>query len=711
MVSAKRLIDFMKRRSYVPMRARALARALGIQESQYQQFRQTLRELHQQGLIVRRRGGRMGLAAPGSTVTGVLDVASGGFGFVAPEGGGPDIYISKQNLAGALDGDTVLVQVTGKGRKPGEGPRGSVVKVIHRGRTHLVGTYHQQEGRGFIIPDGELSHLRVPVSPGEVGHVQDRDKVVMELPPPEPAAAELTGTLVEVLGKSGAVGVDELSVIREFELREHFPPAVKEAAESAAQKEARPGPGRRDLRGWPTVTIDPAEARDFDDAISVRRLKGGGWELAVHIADVSHFVGPGSPLDEEARLRGTSVYFPGFAIPMLPEELSSDACSLRPEEERLTKTVHLTFDARGRVQREELWASIIRSDTRLTYEEAQGILQGKTGGFPARAVELVREAEALARVLYAAREERGALELDIPELEVVVDDRGRVTAIEPRPRTWAHRLIEEAMLAANESVARLMNREKLPGIFRTHGGPDREDVAEFFEFAKSLGFTSKKRGIRRRLQDILEQSEETALAYTVHLALLKSTQRAEYTPVCAEHFALASEAYCHFTSPIRRYPDLQVHQVLEAWLRGALRGGRGGDVWSEHLVEIAAEAVEAERTADAAEGALTEVKILRYLASHADRAFTGVITGVKRFGIFVQLDRLIIEGLVPVAALPRDRYRLMASQHLLVGDDKRNSFRLGERVEVRIREIDLAARQLELTLVRKLPQKKPRRSH
>jgi len=702
MVSARRIIDYMKRRNYVPVRARALARALGVDRARYREFREALRELRRQGLIVRGRGGRLGLAEPGETVTGVLDVAAGGFGFVTPETGGPDIYISRNNLAGALDGDTVLVRITGKARRPGEGPRGRILKVIRRGRTHLVGTYHQQDGRAFIIPDGELSHLRIPISGGRVKRVSDRDKVVVKLPPPEPESATLRGELVEVLGKSGAVGVDELSVIREFELREKFPRRVHTEARRAAHRRASLK-GRRDLRDWPTLTIDPAEARDFDDAISVRRTEHGGWELAVHIADVSHFVTPGSPLDEEARARGTSVYFPGFAIPMLPEELSSDACSLRPREDRLTKTVLMRFDRRGRPVHEEVFPSIIRSDARLTYEEAHHIIQGKSDGFPPTVVEVVRLAEALARILNRARISRGALELDIPELEVVVDAQGRVTRIEPRARTWAHRLIEEAMVAANEAVARLLQREKLPGLFREHPEPDPQEMAEFLEFAKGLGFASRKRDLRRRLQDILAQADRTPLAYTVHLALLKSTRRAEYSARCGGHFALASEAYCHFTSPIRRYPDLIVHQVLDAWFRGELADKARREAWSEQLPEVAAQATEAERTADAAEGAITEVKILRYLAGQAGRTFTGVITGVQRFGLFVQLDRLIIEGLVPLEALPPGRYHLVASRHLLAGPTPERSFRLGERVAVRIREIDLAARQLELSLVRKLP--------
>ncbi len=707
MVSARRIVDYMKRRTYSPLRARTLAKALGVEGERYTEFRQALRELHQKGIVVRRRGGKLGLAEPTGLVTGVIDVTSGGFGFVTPEGGGADIYVSQRGLAGALDGDTVMVKVTGKGRRPGEGPRGHIVQVIRRGRTHLVGTYHSQEGRGFIIPDGELSHLRVPISQGKVAQVADRDKVVVQLPPPEPDAATVTGELVEVLGKSGAVGVDELSVIREFELREKFPDKVRAEAKRIARGAPGRGDGRRDLRKWLTITIDPVEARAFDDAISVRRLDGGRWELAVHIADVSHFVRPGSALDEEARERGTSVYFPGFAIPMLPEELSSDACSLRPEEERLTKTVLMKFDRNGQITEEEVWSSLIRSDARLTYEEADSILQGKPGQTPAAVAELVREAEVLARLLNQVRAERGALELDIPELEVGVDEHGRVTRIEPRARTWAHRLIEEAMVAANEAVARFMQRQKLPGIYRNHGEPDGAEVTEFLEFAKSLGFTSRKQGVRRRLQDILARADETSLAYTVHLALLKSTQRAEYSPTCLGHFALASEAYCHFTSPIRRYPDLVVHQVLDACFRGQLRSRGEQDTWREHLPEVSAQAIEAERTADAAEGAITKVKILRYLAAHTERSFTGVITGVKRFGLFVQLDRLIIEGLVPVASLPGARYRLVASKHQLAGPDAKRSYRLGERVEVRIHTIDLAARQLELTLVRKLPARHP----
>jgi len=712
MVKARRIIDYMKRRTYTPVRARALARALGVDREEYQEFRQALRELHKKGLVVRRGGGRLGLAEGGNRVTGVLDVAAGGYGFVAPEQGGEDIFITQRDLAGALDGDTVLVEVTGRGRGKGRGPRGQVIKVLRRGRTHLVGTYHEQEGRGFIIPDGDLSNLRVAVERGEVGRLNERDKVVVQLPPPEPDMVTVTGRVVEVLGKSGAVGVDELSVIREFELRDRFPDQVHDEAAKVSERldDAR-GRDRRDIRDWLTITIDPEEARDFDDAISIRKRDGGGWQLGVHIADVSRFVLPGSALDEEARKRGTSVYFPGFAIPMLPEELSSDVCSLRPREDRLTKTVYMTFDAHGRLLGEEVWPSLIRSDARLSYVDAGHILQGKTGGFPREVVELVREAEALAKALNTVRIDRGALELDIPELEVVVDENGWVERIEPKVRTWAHRLIEEAMVAANESVARLMQREELPAVYRNHGDPDPEEVADFLEFAKSLGFSSRKHDLRRRLQEILAKADETALAYTVHLALLKSTQRAVYAAACEGHFALASESYCHFTSPIRRYPDLLVHQVLDAWWQGGLEQESRRAALREEIPGVAAEATEAERTGDAAEGAITEVKILRYLLGHADRTFTGVITGVLRFGVFVRLDRLIIEGLIPVSGLPGDRYRLVERRHQLVGAGKDNSFRLGERVEVRIGDIDLAARQLQLTFVRKLSAAKRKPSH
>jgi ribonuclease R len=702
MISARRIIDYMKQRGYAPMRARALARALGADGETYHEFRQALTELHKQGLVVRRGGGRLGLAEPTGTVTGVIDVAAGGFAFVTPEKGGPDIYINARDTGGALDGDTVQVRVTGKGRRPGEGPKGQVLRVIERGRQHLVGTYHQQDGRGFIIPDGELSYLRIPVAPGEVGHVSERDKVVVKLPPPEPGYEAVTGALVEVLGKSGAVGVDELSVIREFELREKFPPEVTASAHRLARGPKEHDPRRRDLRRWLTVTIDPAEARDFDDAISVRRGADGGWELGVHIADVSHFVTPGSDLDEEARLRGTSVYFPGFAIPMLPEDLSSDACSLCPKKDRLTKTVLLTLDRTGLVTAEEVWPSTIHSAARLTYEEAQDVLSGKAGPAGEAVDGMLREAEALARALHKVRLERGALELDIPELEVVVDERGHVTRIEPRPRTWAHRLIEEAMVAANEAVARLLQREHLPGLYRVHTDPDPTELSEFQEFARSLGFHSAKREVRRRLQDILSQAEGTPLTYTVHLALLKSTRRAEYSPECLGHFALASEAYCHFTSPIRRYPDLIVHQMLDAWFSAGRRRRREKEAGQEHLPEVAAQATEAERTADAAEGAITEVKVLRYLMTHADRTYTGVITGVKQFGLFVQLDQLIIEGMLRRESLPRGRYNLVPGRHLLAGPTPKESFRLGERVEVTIKEIDLAARQVELLLVKKL---------
>lgn len=637
----------------------------------------------------------------GDGVIGVFKRAAGGYGFVrpldAPAGDrSADIHIAAHAALDAATGDTVRVRLaTGRDvRRPG--PAGEIVEVVERKTTRFVGSYFEAGGSGWVQVDGTGFARAVAVGdPGAKG-ARDKDKVVVEMVRFPTNLRDGEGVIVEVLGAAGAPGVDTQTVIHEFGLPGPFPDAVSADARRQAERftEAIEG-DRRDLTGRTIITIDPVDARDFDDAISLERIERGHWVLGVHIADVSYFVPEGSALDQEALARGTSVYLPDRVIPMLPEIVSNNLASLQPGRVRYARTCWMEFTPDGVPVHAEVERSAIKSVRRFAYEEVDIFLADPA----TRSVEMTDEVRSLlgrmrdlSRILRARRSARGALELSMPEVKIDLDRDGRVKGAHVVENTESHKIIEEFMLSANEAVAEMLAKATAPFLRRIHPAPDLRKLRQLTEFVTELGFEVDSLESRFELQRLLGLVARRPEEHAVNYAVLRSLTRAAYGPQEDGHFALASDCYCHFTSPIRRYPDLTVHRALDMIARGKRPPAEG-------LQQLGDQCSQLERRAEAAERELVKLKLLNFLATRIGLEMEAVVTGVEPFGLFVQGIELPAEGLVALESLPDDTYRYERASHTLSGRRPGHSFRLGDRVRVAVAKVDVDRRTLDFRLV------------
>jgi ribonuclease R len=655
----------------------------------------------------RRSGGKAG---GGREMTGVFKRAAKGYGFVRPQGAEPsdrtgDVFIPQRACKDAASGDLVRVRIEPSGRggagrpEPGaagrSGPSGSILEVVERRTTRFVGTYFEAAAAGWVRIDGTAFARPVWVGdPGARG-VQENDKVVVEMVRFPAADREGEGVIVEVLGAAGDPGIDTLTVIREFDLPGAFPEAVLADARLRADAfDGAIGTDRVDLTGEVVITIDPVDARDFDDAISLSRIERDHWLLGVHIADVAHFVAEDSPLDVEARARGTSVYLPDRVIPMLPEIVSNSLASLQPDRVRYARTCWIEFSPEGIPVDARVERSAIRSARRFTYEEVDRFLADPTTTAidmtepVRRLLGLMRD---LARLLRGRRQSRGMLELTLPEVRIDLDRSGRVAGAHVEENTESHRIIEEFMLSANEAVAEILAAAQVPFLRRIHPAPDPRKLRQLTEFVSELGFEVDSLESRFELQRLLGLARGRPEEHAVHYASLRSLARAVYGPAEEGHYALASDCYCHFTSPIRRYPDLTIHRLIDRVNAGRRPPGDGLRELGEHCSEL-------ERRAESAERELVKLKLLVFLSSRIGLELEGVVTGVEPYGLFVQGLELPVEGLLAAEALPDDVYRYERAGHLLTGRRRGNVFRLGDRLRVVVEAVDLERRTLDLRL-------------
>jgi len=632
---------------------------------------------------------------------GVFRRAAAGYGFVrpldAPAGDrSADVHIPAVAALDAVSGDTVRVRIS-KARDVGRPiAAGEIVEIVKRRTTRFVGSYFEAAGQGWVQVDG--TGFARPIAVGDPGAkgVRRHDKVVVEMVRFPTHLRDGEGVVVEVLGKAGDVGVDTQTVIHEFGLPGPFPDEALDDARAQAERFDESIPtGRRDLTDRVIVTIDPVDARDFDDAISLERVERGHWLLGVHIADVSHFVREGSPLDQEARNRGTSVYLPDRVIPMIPEIVSNNLASLQPGKVRYAKTCWIEFTGAGVPVHAAVEATAIRSRRRFTYEEVDVFLADPD----TPAVEMIPEVRSLlgrmrdlARILRARRIARGSLQLEMPEVKIDLDRDGRVTGAHVVENTESHQIIEEFMLAANEAVAEALKAAEAPFLRRIHAAPDPRKLRQLTEFVSELGFEVDSLESRFELQRLLEMARGRPEEHAVHYAVLRSLTRAAYGPQDDGHYALASDCYCHFTSPIRRYPDLTIHRALEVVARGRRPPADG-------LVQLGGECSDLERRAEAAERELVKLKLLNFLKSRIGEELDAVVTGVEPFGLFVQGLGLPAEGLVPIDTLPDDAYRYDRASHTLAGRRAGQTFRLGDRVRVAVARVDTERRELDFRLV------------
>jgi ribonuclease R len=697
------ILAAVSKKTYEPLKPKALARKLGVPQKQYGDFRRGLRDLLKQGRVEIGKNHAVRTAKPHGTITGVYRRAATGAGFVRPHlvdgKTGPEILIREGDGLDAATGDEVLVRLT---RKPSRGnlrPVGMVMQVLERARRQFVGTYFERDGQGFVRVDGTVfSHSIYVGDPGAKG-ARSEDKVVFEMLRFPSAEDRGEGVLTEVLGPRGQPGVDTLSIIREFGLPDRFPEDVlEEARQQASAFHEDDLDGREDFTGDTVVTIDPVDARDFDDAVSlVQDPRSKHWLLTVHIADVAHFAPPGSLLDREARQRGTSVYLPLRVIPMFPEVISNSLASLQQGRVRYVKSVQIDFTPAGQRTSVRFADAAIKVRRRFAYEQVMTILddpEGQGSRIEPEVLALVLRMRELALLLRKRRLKRGALELDMPETELEFDDQGRVTGAHLAKHDLSHQIIEEFMLAANEAVAEKLADLGVPFLRRIHPAPEPTKLEAFATFARSLGYKMKEFTDRFTLQRVLRESAEKPDVHAVHYALLRSLKQAVYSPEEEGHYALASNCYCHFTSPIRRYPDLTVHRLLGRWLRA----GRAGSDENE-LAALGEHCSKTERRADIAERELIKVKLLNYMSERIGLEMKAIITGVAEYGFFAQAVDLPVEGMIHVSTLDDDYYYFDDATHSLIGRRSQRRYRLGDKVRVQVVRVDVQRRQLDFRMV------------
>jgi ribonuclease R len=695
-----KVLGLVSRPDYEPITLKAMSRRLKVGTDLYADFRSAVKDLVRAGRLDLGKDKTLSKPSEKGTITGTFRRTAKGFGFVRPqklEGRQNDIFIPSSAGLDASSGDLVAVKVTKRPHTPGFNLEGRVVRVLERASGVFVGTYFEEAGSGFVKVDGTTFHGPIFVGdPGAKG-AKSGDKVALEMvryPSPEQAGE---GVITEVLGTRGQPGVDTISVIRAFNIPDQFDDETLEEARKQAKKfsEHEIG-GRLDLRDQLTITIDPASARDFDDAITLSRDERGYWQLGVHIADVSHFVPAGSALDRSARKRGTSVYLPDRVIPMLPEILSNSLASLQQDHTRYTLSVFMEFSPEGFRTDRGFARSAIKVDHRFTYEHAFEAMMNSGRPIEGLAPEvrtLLCLMLELAMLLRGRRFQRGALELNMPEVEIELGERGEVVCAHLAADDESHQVIEEFMLAANEAVASFLTERHAGFLRRGHAEPDPRKLRQFAEFARSLGLTIDQPESRFELQRILRETADGPERYAVHYGLLRSLKQATYTPEWEGHYALASEDYCHFTSPIRRYPDLQVHRQLVAIL-----ASRKPKSDPDELAVLAEHCTRTERRAEAAERELIKTKLLTHLEARIGESFHAILIGVEDFGLFAQLVELPVDGLIHVTSLRDDFYYLESDTHTLVGRRAGRRFRLGDRVEVRVARVDVDRRELDLVL-------------
>ncbi|OLC46717.1 MAG: ribonuclease R [Acidobacteria bacterium 13_1_40CM_65_14] len=725
MFSRDQVLALMRERVHHPAGMRELLQILKVPRDERTSFKRHIKTLVASGDLIQIRGHRFGLPEKMDLYVGRLQTHPAGYGFVTPERpleAGGDIYISGPLLNEAMHGDRVVVRI--ERIKDGGRAEGRIIRILERANESIVGRYDRDDssraesranGMGYVAPFDRRVLMDIFIPPGQEGGASPGDMVVVELTRWPTATRGAIGHVTEVLGDIDAPGVDTEIIIRKYGIPDaHSDEAVTEAVRLGGAVSERDIRGRTDFRDVTTVTIDGEHARDFDDAITIEKLPNGHFWLGVHIADVSHYVQEGSALDREAYERGTSVYFPERAVHMFPSELATGLCSLNPHVDRLVQSCLMEIDRHGQVVRHEFHDGVINSDERMTYTAVNGILTDRDPQLMKQYAPLVpmfEQMRELFQILNDARRRRGSIDFDLNEAEVIMDEGGRVEAIIALERNVAHRLIEEFMLLANETVASYLESQNAPSLYRIHEEPDILKVAKFEEFISGFGYSLaaptgalRPRHFQKLIERIHGKPEEKPIAFL----MLRTMQKARYAPENLGHFGLAASSYTHFTSPIRRYPDLVVHRALRAARHGLLSDRGAGapgidddarEELAEELPEVARHTSEMERRADDAERELVQWKKVKFMADKVGDEFEGYVTGVAAFGLFIELIEHFVEGLVHVSTMADDYYRFVESAHLLRGENTHKVYRLGDKVKVQVIRVNMEMRQVDLGLV------------
>ena len=697
------LLEFMREEAYRPMDIQELVSVFDINPDEYRAFKKTLKTMEKEGLIFRTKKDKFALPERLGLITGKLQAHAKGFGFLIPEiEGEKDVFIPSSFINGAMNGDRILVQIT-REDKNGKKREGEVIQILERANTKIIGVYEDSKNFGFVIAEDTRINQDIFISKKDRNGAKDGDVVVVEITKWPEKRRSPEGVVKEVLGQKGDKGLDILTIIKKYGLPEEFPPKVQAFAsgidEEIPLKEYK---RRKDLRDVRMVTIDGEDAKDLDDAVSIERLDNGRYRLGVHIADVSHYVREKNPLDKEALKRGTSVYLIDRVIPMLPKKLSNGICSLNPKVDRLTLSCIMDIDSSGKVLDHEIVESVIRTNERMTYTDVTKILKDNDPELSKRYDYLLddfKAMEELCNILYKKRTKRGAIDFEFEESKIILNEFGKPIDIKPYEREIANRIIEEFMLVCNETVAEHMFWSHLPFVYRIHEDPDEEKLEKFREFIYNLGYIVKWNGEvkPRNLQEILEKVRGKKEETVVSTLLLRSMMRAKYSPECVGHFGLAAKYYCHFTSPIRRYPDLQIHRIIKEFINGKIDDDRSKKLTA--LVDYAArQSSETENIATEAEREVDDLKKAEYMLDRIGEEFEGIVSSVTSFGMFVELPNTI-EGLIHITALDDDYYIYDENHLCLMGERTKKIYRLGDFVKVRCSKVDIPNREIYFDMV------------
>ncbi|WP_441294191.1 ribonuclease R [Bacillus sp. FJAT-27225] len=695
----------MRDEAYKPLTVQELEEAFGIEDSaDFKEFVKALVQMEEKGLVVRTRSNRYGLPQKMNLIRGKVAGHAKGFAFVMPEEPGmDDIFIPPNETNNAMHGDTVLVRVSSE--SSGERREGTIVRILERGITQMVGTYVESKNFGFVIPDEKKFAGDIFIPKAANGGAVEGHKVVVKITNYPEGRTSAEGEVIQILGHKNDPGVDILSVIHKHGLPLAFPQEVLDQANAVpGEIDERDIGKRRDLRDQVIVTIDGADAKDLDDAVTVTRLENGNYKLGVHIADVSHYVTEGSPIDREAEERGTSVYLVDRVIPMIPHRLSNGICSLNPKVNRFTLSCEMEIDSEGKVVANEIFESVIKTTERMTYSDVNKILVDKDEETRSRYESLVpmfEQMEELAAILRKKRMDRGAIDFDFKESKVLVEEDGKPVDVVLRERSVGEKLIEEFMLAANETVAEHFHWMEVPFIYRIHEDPKEDKLRRFFEFITNFGYIVKGTANSihpRALQEIIEAVQGKPEEMVISTVMLRSMQQAKYSPDSLGHFGLSAEFYTHFTSPIRRYPDLIVHRLIRTYLIQGKLDQSTREKWDARLQEIADHTSKMERRAVDAERETDELKKAEYMMDKIGEEYDGIISSVTNFGMFVELPNTI-EGLVHVSYMTDDYYRFDDRHFAMIGERTGNVFRIGDEITVRVINVNKDERSIDFEIV------------
>lgn len=697
------ILSFVEDKDYRPLKIKEMAVLLGVPKKERGEFHDILDELAAKGNIEFDRRGRIRIPEE-SLLVGEFMPTQRGFGFVRAEGEEEDVFISEAHCSNAFPGDTVKVHLTGQGGHHGRRKEGEIIQVIRRKTETIVGTFSRNKNVTFVIPDNSRLNKDIYIPKGSTLDAVDGHKVVVEVSDFGSDTKSPEGHVVQILGHQNDPGVDILAIVKGFGLPEEFSAEVMKQVSEVPDAVGTPETGGRiDIRHLDTVTIDGEDAKDLDDAITIGKKGDGTYELGVHIADVSHYVRENTPLDREALRRGTSVYLVDRVIPMLPHKLSNGICSLNAGEDRLALSCFMTIDAKGQVKSHRIAETVVNVTERMSYTDVNAILTHHDPAVCARYERLIpmfELMEELAVILRKNRKKKGSIDFDFPECKIKLDAKGHPIDIRPYDRNIATRIIEEFMLAANQTVAEEYFWLEIPFVYRTHEYPDLEKIQDLARMTAGFGYHIKvgqEEVHPREIQKLIEQIEGTEEEAFLSRLTLRSMKRAKYTTVNEGHFGLATQYYCHFTSPIRRYPDLQIHRIIKENIRHGIQDRRYAH-YASILPGVAANCSDRERLADDAEREVEKLKKAEYMEDHIGEVFSGIVSGVTSWGIYVELPNTV-EGMVRLADMADDRYDFREDQYCVTGHHTGKEYRMGQKVQIQVSRVDKLTRTIDFVMI------------